>query len=104
MTFRTVLDPGVATIVVVVAVVMAVTVREGVGSPDPSEARSTQAAKISRVTAALEAVRALALRGASIRPIVFVFEDLHWADEGLVAFVEHLLEWSRTMPILVSVN
>ncbi|MDH5333787.1 MAG: AAA family ATPase, partial [Thermoleophilia bacterium] len=33
--------------------------------------------------------------------VALVFEDLHWADEGLVAFVEHLLEWSRTTPILV---
>ncbi len=39
----------------------------------------------------------MAERGA----VALVFEDLHWADEGLVAFVEHLLEWSRTMPILV---
>ena len=28
-------------------------------------------------------------------PLVLVFEDLHWADEGLVAFVEYLLDWGR---------
>ena len=33
--------------------------------------------------------------------VALVFEDLHWADAGLVEFVEHLLEWSRTKPILV---
>jgi predicted ATPase len=32
---------------------------------------------------------------------VLVFEDLHWADSGLVEFVEHLLEWSRSYPIFV---
>jgi class 3 adenylate cyclase/tetratricopeptide (TPR) repeat protein len=34
-------------------------------------------------------------------PLVMVFEDLHWADEGLVAFVEYLLDWSRHHPIFV---
>ena len=32
---------------------------------------------------------------------VLVFEDLHWADPGLLDFVESLLEWSRTSPVLV---
>ena len=34
-------------------------------------------------------------------PLVLVFEDLHWADEGLVAFVEYLLDWGRHHPIFV---
>ena len=34
-------------------------------------------------------------------PLVMVFEDIHWADEGLVAFVEYLLDWSRHHPIFV---
>ena len=34
-------------------------------------------------------------------PVVLVFEDLHWADSGLLDFVDHLLEWSRGMPIYV---
>ena len=32
---------------------------------------------------------------------VLLFEDLQWADSGLLDFIEHLLEWSRTSPILV---
>jgi class 3 adenylate cyclase/tetratricopeptide (TPR) repeat protein len=32
---------------------------------------------------------------------VLVFEDLQWADAGMVDFVEALLEWSRNRPILV---
>ncbi len=32
---------------------------------------------------------------------VLVFEDLHWADQGLLDFIESLLEWSRLRPILV---
>ncbi len=32
---------------------------------------------------------------------VLVFEDLQWADAGLLAFIDHLAEWSRNAPILV---
>ena len=34
-------------------------------------------------------------------PLVMVFEDIHWADEGLVAFVQYLLDWGRHHPIFV---
>ena len=34
-------------------------------------------------------------------PTVLVFEDMHWADQGLLDFVEELPEWSRRWPILV---
>jgi predicted ATPase len=32
---------------------------------------------------------------AAARPSVLVFEDLHWADEALLAFLEHLAEWAE---------
>ncbi len=35
------------------------------------------------------------------RSTVLVFEDLHWADEALLAFLEHLLEWAEGVPLLV---
>ncbi|MGQ0668300.1 MAG: AAA family ATPase [Actinomycetota bacterium] len=35
------------------------------------------------------------------RPLVLVFEDLHFADEGLLDFVDHLVEWASSVPILV---
>jgi len=35
------------------------------------------------------------------RPLVLVFEDLHWADEGLLDFLDHLVEWASGVPILV---
>ena len=34
-------------------------------------------------------------------PTVLVFEDMQWADAGLLDFVEYLLEWSRSHPIFV---
>src|SRR5262249_28299195 len=35
------------------------------------------------------------------RPLVLLFEDLHWADEGLVDFIDHLAEWSGPVPLLI---
>ena len=35
------------------------------------------------------------------RPLVLVFEDLHWADEGLLDFVDHLVDWASGVPLLV---
>jgi class 3 adenylate cyclase/tetratricopeptide (TPR) repeat protein len=34
-------------------------------------------------------------------PVVMVFEDLHWADAGLLDYVESIAEWSRSSPIFV---
>jgi class 3 adenylate cyclase/predicted ATPase len=34
-------------------------------------------------------------------PVVMIFEDFHHADSGLIDFVDHLLEWSRNLPIYV---
>jgi class 3 adenylate cyclase/tetratricopeptide (TPR) repeat protein len=33
--------------------------------------------------------------------LILVFEDLHWADEGLLDFVDHLAEWATGVPLLV---
>ena len=35
------------------------------------------------------------------RPTVLVFEDLHWADDALLDFVEYLAEWARQVPLLL---
>ncbi|MGE5275298.1 MAG: ATP-binding protein [Verrucomicrobiota bacterium] len=35
------------------------------------------------------------------RPLVLVFEDLHWADDNLLEFVDHLVDWAATVPLLV---
>ncbi len=33
--------------------------------------------------------------------LVLVFEDLHWADDGLLDFVDHLVEWAGRLPMLI---
>ncbi len=33
--------------------------------------------------------------------VILLFEDLQWADTGLLDFIEYLLEWARSAPILV---
>ena len=38
------------------------------------------------------------------RPLVLVFEDLHWADEGLLDFVDELVDWVSDVPLLVLVT
>lgn len=48
-------------------------------------------------TAWLRFLEALAV----LRPLVLVFEDLHWADTSLLEFLEHLVAWSTGMPILL---
>jgi class 3 adenylate cyclase/tetratricopeptide (TPR) repeat protein len=40
-------------------------------------------------------------RLAASDPVVMVFEDLHWADPGTLDFIDHLLDWSRGLPIYV---
>ncbi len=40
-------------------------------------------------------------RLATQEPVLLVFEDLQWADVGVLDFIEHLLEWSSGSPIFV---
>ena len=38
---------------------------------------------------------------ADARPTVLVFEDLHWADDGLLDFVDELVDRVDRVPLLV---
>jgi class 3 adenylate cyclase len=33
--------------------------------------------------------------------LVLVFEDIHWADDGLLGFIDHLADWVRDAPLLI---
>jgi class 3 adenylate cyclase len=37
-------------------------------------------------------------------PLTLVFEDLHWADDDLLDFIEHLIDWASGVPMLVVCN
>jgi class 3 adenylate cyclase/tetratricopeptide (TPR) repeat protein len=45
--------------------------------------------------------RILFERLADRSPTILVFEDLQWADSGLLDFLEYLLDWSRDHPLFV---
>ena len=38
---------------------------------------------------------------AAVRPLILVFEDLQWADDGLLDFVDDLVDWVTDVPMLV---
>jgi class 3 adenylate cyclase/tetratricopeptide (TPR) repeat protein len=78
--------------------------------PDEEERRWIEPAMLSLLGIADEgaasdqlfgAWRAFFERLAATNPVVLVFEDLHWADTGLLDFIDHLLEWSRDHPIFI---
>jgi class 3 adenylate cyclase len=82
-------------------------VREHV--PDEAEARWIESALLALlgVDASIGADQLFAAwrtffeRLAAKAPVVMVFEDLHHADKGTLDFVDHLMDWSRTFPIMV---
>src|SRR4029078_2723957 len=47
------------------------------------------------------ALRTLLERIAADATLVLGFWDLQWADQGMLDFVEHVLTWARTSPIVV---
>jgi class 3 adenylate cyclase/tetratricopeptide (TPR) repeat protein len=40
-------------------------------------------------------------RVSEVAPVVLAFEDLHWADSGLLDFIDYLLEWSDRYPLFM---
>ena len=47
------------------------------------------------------AVRALFEAWASSRPLVVVFEDIHWGEPAFFELVEYVADWARDAPILL---
>jgi DNA-binding SARP family transcriptional activator/tetratricopeptide (TPR) repeat protein len=48
-----------------------------------------------------EALRSYLELAAAARPVVVVFDDVHWGEERFLDLVEHLAEWSRGVPLLL---
>ncbi|HWD64429.1 MAG TPA: adenylate/guanylate cyclase domain-containing protein [Solirubrobacteraceae bacterium] len=38
---------------------------------------------------------------AQTAPVILAFEDVHWADSGLLDFIDYMLDWSAEFPIFV---
>ncbi|MDQ4131384.1 MAG: AAA family ATPase, partial [Actinomycetota bacterium] len=47
------------------------------------------------------AVRKLLEAVARTRPVVVVFEDTHWADPAFLELIEHIVDWSRDVSIML---
>jgi class 3 adenylate cyclase/tetratricopeptide (TPR) repeat protein len=62
-----------------------------IDSEDPERARD------SFFSALRSAIEAMARR----RPLLLAFEDIHWADEGMLDAVEHLAQWVRAPLMLL---
>jgi tetratricopeptide (TPR) repeat protein len=65
-----------------------------VGSRPGSEASADRAETISAWRAFLEGT-------AAFRPLILAIEDLHWADDAMIDFVEHLADWATGVPLLI---
>src|ERR671912_552071 len=64
--------------------------RRGAGEPPPGGAAEL-----------FSAWRTFFERLAGTGVVALLFEDLHWADPGTLDFIEHVLEWSRGVPIVI---
>jgi class 3 adenylate cyclase/tetratricopeptide (TPR) repeat protein len=65
---------------------------EGSGSFDRDDAQSTRESLFGAVRAYLETI-------AGGEPLVVAWEDIHWADEGMLDLIEYLSQWAR-IPML----
>jgi class 3 adenylate cyclase len=87
------------------------TLAEHISDPDERQWVEPRLAQLLALEGALggdqenlfSAWRILFERLAEQSPTVLVFEDMQWADAGLLDFLEYLLEWSRSLPLFVLV-
>ena len=70
-------------------------------SVDPGDPAITAMDPLVRRRQVFEALRALTLRGASLRPAVFVFEDLHWIDRSTEEYLESFVDSVAGLPLML---
>lgn len=68
--------------------------RDGLAQMDPQIRRQRT----------LDAIKRVLLRESRNQPLLLIFEDLHWIDEGTQAFLHLLADSIATSPILLLVN
>ena len=59
---------------------------------DPGDPAVLAIDAVARRTGVLKAIRALSLRGAALRPIVLVFEDMHWVDASTQEYLDSFMD------------
>ena len=62
--------------------------------PDEQDPERLREAFFSALRSGIEAI-------AQRRPMVIAFEDIHWADDGMLDAIEHLAQWVRAPLMLV---
>ncbi|MFN2612772.1 MAG: AAA family ATPase [Solirubrobacterales bacterium] len=69
---------------------------------EPPEAPAAEGHDPQRMREALfSAIRACIEAMALRRPLVLAFEDIHWADEGMLDLIEYLARWVRAPLLLI---
>jgi class 3 adenylate cyclase/tetratricopeptide (TPR) repeat protein len=68
---------------------------------DPGDPRVSAIDAAARRARILDAIRAMSLGGAQIRPLVLVFEDLHWVDASTEEYLATLIDSVASVPILL---
>ncbi len=72
-------------------------------SADPGDPAITAMDAAERRKRLFDALRAMMLRGAALRPIIFVFEDIHWTDTSTRDYLDYVMDsvaGARVMMIL----
>jgi class 3 adenylate cyclase/tetratricopeptide (TPR) repeat protein len=70
-------------------------------SVDPGEPGILDMEAGARRRKAFEAIRGLSLRGARRRPLVLVFEDLHWIDAGTEEYLASMVDAVAGVPLML---
>ncbi|MFQ5946329.1 MAG: AAA family ATPase, partial [Anaerolineae bacterium] len=68
---------------------------------DPGDPALSAMAAPARRRKMFDACRALALRGAKLKPLVFVFEDLQWVDTSTVDYLRSLMDSVAGVPLML---
>jgi predicted ATPase/class 3 adenylate cyclase len=70
-------------------------------SVDPGDRAVLDMEASARRQKCFEAIRALSLRGARLRPLVLVFEDLHWSDAGTEEYLASMTDAVVGVPLML---
>ena len=70
-------------------------------SVDPGDAAVTSMDAATRRKRVFAAIRALSIRGAALRPLILVVEDLHWMDTSSEEYLASLMDSMATLRIML---